>query len=79
MTCAKNLGLIDIPIVCININEYYHPIQEMFHLCGKQRMLKRNPDQILDFKATAVEALIYLEGRLLSEDGRKQRMMNKHF
>jgi len=75
MACARNLGLVDMPIVCININDYYGPIREMFQRGYDQNLIKKPPLDILAFESTALEAILYLEEQLLSQDGSKRRKL----
>jgi predicted Rossmann-fold nucleotide-binding protein len=61
MACARHLGLIDLPIVCINVNNYYAPFEEMLHRAYEDDLIKLHPHEIVHFASTAEEAVRWIE------------------
>lgn len=61
MSCARHLGLIDLPIVCVNVNGYYEPFREMLQRAYKDELIKLPPQQIAHFVSTSEEAVRWLE------------------
>ena len=61
MSCARHLGLIDLPIVCVNVDGYYEPFREMLHRAHKDELIKLLPEQIVHFADTAEEAVRWIE------------------
>ena len=51
MACAKQMGLIDYPIVCVNIDGYYDPFYSMLQRAYKDQFLYKHPDDILQFES----------------------------
>jgi uncharacterized protein (TIGR00730 family) len=64
MACAKNVGLSDIPIVCVNVDGYYEPLRQMFQSGQDQQMVKIATEDILSFVPSALDALRYMEQQL---------------
>lgn len=61
MACAKQIGLISIPIVCVNVNGYYDPFQKMLDRAHEDSFLYKLPTDILHFEDSSVEAIQYIE------------------
>jgi len=61
MSCARHLGLIDLPIVCVNVNGYYEPFREMLQRAHKDELTKLPPERIVHFTDTAEEAVRWIE------------------
>jgi uncharacterized protein (TIGR00730 family) len=61
MACARQIGLIQMPIVCVNVNGYYDPFREMLERAYKDQFLYKNPAEILHFENTSQEAVDYIE------------------
>ena len=72
MACARNLGIIDMPIVCVNINGFYNDFQSMLHRAHKDDLLHQSPQQILHFEDTVLGALQWMEEQLESEKAKKE-------
>jgi predicted Rossmann-fold nucleotide-binding protein len=62
MACARHLGLTDLPIVCINVNDYYAPFEEMLHRAYDDDLIKLRPHEIVHFASSAEEAVQWIEG-----------------
>lgn len=61
MACARNIGLTNIPIVCLNVDGYYKPFQEILQRAAKDKLIKLQPQEIVHFADTAVEAIAWIE------------------
>lgn len=61
MACSRHLGLIDLPIVCVNVNGYYQPFQEMLYRAYQDELIKLRPEEIVHFVDTAEEAVRWME------------------
>jgi hypothetical protein len=61
MACARNIGLTQLPIVCVNTNGYYEPFKVMLHRAWEDQLTKLEPHQILHFSETAQEAVQWVE------------------
>mmetsp|Transcript_27754 Transcript_27754/g.39018 ORF Transcript_27754/g.39018 Transcript_27754/m.39018 type:complete len:304 (-) Transcript_27754:171-1082(-) len=61
MACAKQLGLIDIPIVCVNVDGYYESFRQMLQRADDDRLIYFAPDDIVHFEPTAKDAVRWIE------------------
>ena len=61
MACARHLGLIDLPIVCINVDDYYKPFEDILHRAYHDKMIKLQPHEIVHFASNAEEAVRWIE------------------
>lgn len=61
MACAKQIGLIEVPIVCVNVNGYYDPFYEMLERAYRDQFLYKCPSDILHFENTSLDAVDYIE------------------
>jgi Possible lysine decarboxylase len=61
MACARNIGLSQLPIVCVNTNGYYEPFKEMLQRAWEDQLTKLEPHQIVHFSETAQEAVQWVE------------------
>lgn len=61
MACARHLGLVDLPIVCINVDNYYEPFQQMLDRAHKDALIKLPPSQIVHFASSVEEAVTWCE------------------
>jgi len=61
MACAKQIGLIDYPIVCVNIDGYYDPFYSMLQRAHKDQFLYKHPDEILQFESNSKKAIDFIE------------------
>ena len=79
MSCARHLGLIDLPIVCVNVNGYYEPFREMLQRAHKDELIKLLPEQIVHFADSAEEAVrwIELERARAPQPSQKKAMHNR--
>jgi len=61
MACARQIGLIQMPIVCVNVNGYYDSFRQMLERAHEDQFLYKHPREILHFEDTSVEAIDYIE------------------
>lgn len=62
MACSRHLGLTrDLPIVCVNVNDYYAPFQQMLERAYEDKLIRLPPEQIVHFCSSAEEAVKWLE------------------
>ena len=76
MACARQIGLITIPIVCVNINGYYDPFRQMLERAHADQFLYKHPSEILHFEDTSIEAIDYIE-KVISGEVIKKRIKRK--
>jgi hypothetical protein len=70
MACAKNLGLMDLPIVCINIDGYYDHLGHLFHRGYNDGLITVMPHETFRFESTAAAAVKSIESDILSKKRR---------
>ena len=61
MACSRHLGLIKLPIVCINVDGYYDPFVEILQRAYEDKLVKATPDEIVHFCSTSEEAVRWIE------------------
>ncbi len=61
MVCSKQIGLIDIPICCVNVDGYYDSFSQMLKRAKTDRFLYKNPGELLCFVESSAEAIEYIE------------------
>lgn len=61
MACARNIGLTKLPIVCVNVDNYYEPFKVMLERAWKDKLTKLAPHEILHFEDTAQAAVKWVE------------------
>lgn len=64
MVCAKQIGLIDMPIVCVNVSGYYDSFRNMLDRAHSDKFLYKLPNELLHFESTSVKAVEYIENVL---------------
>jgi len=72
VVCLKNLGLITLPIVCVNVDGFYDPFLEMMNRAYKDQLFRRNPDDILHFETSSIKAVLWIEEKILKNKKQKQ-------
>lgn len=68
MACARNLGLVKLPIVCVNVDGFYDHFRLILERAWYDELTKLQPDQIIHFVETAEEAVRWIED-IQSEKG----------
>jgi len=61
MACARNLGMSQLPMVCVNIDNYYEPFRQMLERAWKDKLVKLRPQDIIHFASSAEEAVRWCE------------------
>ena len=61
MACSKSIGLITMPIVVVNVDNFYTPFQNIMIRAFKEKLLYREPDDIIRFESNAEDAIKWLE------------------
>ena len=61
MACARHLGLVKMPIVCVNVDGYYEPFQEMLERAYEDELIKLKPHEIVHFASSSEEAIRWVE------------------
>ena len=65
MVCAKQIGLINLPIVCVNVQGYYNPFREMLERAHEEQFLYKSPGEIVHFEDTSEDAINFIESALI--------------
>lgn len=63
MACARHLNLNQLPIVCVNVDGYYEPFQQMLHRAYADKLIHLPPDEIVQFASGAEDAVRFVEGQ----------------
>jgi hypothetical protein len=61
MACARHLNLHHLPIVCVNVDNYYDPFREMLTKAYEDNLIKLMPEEIVHFASSAEEAVRWIE------------------
>jgi len=61
MACARNLGISNLPIVCISVDGYYDAFQSMLERAYTDKLLRLKPQDIVHYEPTAEKAIRWLE------------------
>mmetsp|Transcript_24367 Transcript_24367/g.37563 ORF Transcript_24367/g.37563 Transcript_24367/m.37563 type:complete len:282 (-) Transcript_24367:76-921(-) len=64
MACSRGLGLMTMPIVCVSVNGFYAPFEDMLKRAYKDNLLYSLPDDIIHFEPTAEKAVEWLERKV---------------
>lgn len=67
MACARQIGLSQLPIVCVNVDGFYEPFRTMLERAGKDKLLHLEPSKIVHFEDTAEDAVKWIENMECSE------------
>ncbi len=63
MACARHLNLNQLPIVCVNVDEYYEPFRQMLYRAYADKLIHLPPDEIVRFASGAEDAVRFVEGQ----------------
>ena len=61
MACAKGIGLSNLPIVCVSVEGFYEPFADMLQRAYDDQLTKLQPQEIVHFVETAIEAVEWIE------------------
>ena len=64
MASSRTLGLVNLPIVCLNVDDYYNPFLDMLKRAYNDDLLYSKPDDIIHFEPTSALALQWIEVEL---------------
>jgi uncharacterized protein (TIGR00730 family) len=68
--CARNIGLeTSLPIVCVNVDNFYMPFRGMLQRAYDDQLTKLKPDEIVHFEETAEGAIRWIEA-VQEQEGR---------
>ena len=68
MACIRNLGLTTLPIVCIDVENYYEPFREMLARAYEDKLISKPPDDIVHFAPTSEQAIRWIEVTMAKQD-----------
>lgn len=78
MACARKLGLhSSLPIVCVNVDNFYQPFVEMMQRAFEDGLLEQKPDEVIHFVETAEEAVRWVESIQGSDDFASKAVLKK--
>jgi hypothetical protein len=82
MACARHLNLNQLPIVCVNVDNYYDPFREILEKAYEDNLIQLIPEEIVHFASSAEEAVRWIEavkmGPLSLEAAKNQRAALRH-
>ncbi|CAB9496193.1 riboside 5'-monophosphate phosphoribohydrolase [Seminavis robusta] len=61
MACARNLGLISLPIVCVSVDGYYDNFRAMLDRAFEDCLIRNRPEDVVHFVSTSEEAVRWIE------------------
>eukprot|EP01083_Nonionella_stella_P271268 919162_1 len=67
MACAKQIGIVSMPIVCVNIDGYYDAFVQILQRAKEDNFLYKDPGEILHFEKSSEEAIDYIEKELAKQ------------
>ena len=76
MACSRGLGLITMPIVCVSVDGFYAPFEDMLKRAYEDNLLYCLPDDIIHFEPTAEKAVDWLD-RKIAEVGTQKPKQRK--
>lgn len=81
MACARHLNLNQLPIVCVNIDDYYEPFRDMLDRAYYDELIRLPPHEIVHFASSAEEAIRFVEEHDGKEvnDADKKQYTNKQY
>ena len=72
MACSKQIGIIDIPIVCVNIDGYYDSFSSILQRAHEDQFLYKRPEDILHFEPNSEKAVEWIEKFIVHKKVRKK-------
>jgi hypothetical protein len=63
MACARNIGLTNLPIVVVNVDNYYENFKQMLDRACKDELIKVKPEEIVHFVPSAEGAIKWIEAQ----------------
>lgn len=77
MACSRQIGIIDIPIVCVNIDGYYDSFQAILQRAHEDQFLYKHPKDILHFEPTSQKAVEWIENYIAERLESGENCMNR--
>jgi predicted Rossmann-fold nucleotide-binding protein len=77
MACARTLGLVQLPIVCVNVDKYYEPFRAMLHRAYEDELIKLRPEEIVHFASTVEEAVRWIEMEVEKSAGKDKKTFDR--
>ncbi len=77
MACSRQIGIIDIPIVCVNIDGYYDSFQAILQRAHEDQFLYKHPTDILHFEPTSQKAVEWIENYIAERLKSDESYMNR--
>jgi hypothetical protein len=63
MACVRNLGLTNLPIVCVSVDAFYESFRTILELAYNEGLVKNRTEDVVHFVRTAEEAVRWIEQR----------------
>lgn len=73
MACSRQIGIINIPIVCVNIDGYYDPFKAILERAHDDHFLYKHPKEILHFEPDSQSALEWIENYITNKNKENQQ------
>jgi len=64
IACSRNLGIVDIPIVCVNVDGYYDSFVAMLQRAYDDEILNNKPHDVVHFETSSVLAVRWIEAKI---------------
>jgi hypothetical protein len=84
MACARQIGYMKIPIVCVNLDGYYDAFQSILNRAHEDQFLYKHPSEILHFEPDAQSALQWIEdyfeekgGKIGNKNSQAKKMLRR--
>lgn len=80
MACARNLGLTNLPIVCVSVDGYYESFRTMLARAYNEGLVKNKPEDVAHFVSSAEEAVQWVESykaNASSKDGALPKVQSR--
>jgi uncharacterized protein (TIGR00730 family) len=76
MVCSRQIGLIDMPIVCVNVDGFYDSFSQILERAHQEKFLYKDPRDLLHFEPTSDKAVAYIEEFIKSSNKRNNQGAN---
>ena len=77
MACGRQVGFVNVPIVCVNVDGYYESFRQMLERAHEDQFLYKLPSDILHFEDTSEKAIEYIEGYMEGKADDDQKRAEK--
>jgi uncharacterized protein (TIGR00730 family) len=76
MVCSRQIGIMDVPIVCVNVDGFYDSFSEILQRAHEEKFLYKDPSELLHFEPTSAKAVAYIEEALKERQQRNNQGAN---